>query len=146
MSKSEFLRKSLALLTAQSNGTALAAGFDPNSGSYTGDTGLVLNRDISLGSENCYGADTIKLHADVTTAPTTAGSLEVWYAESLDGTNYTRWRYSHTVGEEIDTSVARYDAGEFELRAMYTQLQLVARDYALTVSLLGVPELMGESQ
>jgi len=137
----EVLLKSRARITAQGNGTALTADVDPN-GSYTGDTPVILNNKYT-GTENCKGAEALQLELDVTTHLGGDTSAEIWYTISEDGTNYTKWRYSHSIGETIlDATTPRVDAGIFSLSAQYTKLAVVARDVAFNANLYATPKLM----
>jgi len=136
----EILLKSRTTITAQASG-ALTAGEDPNSGTYTGGAATVIDNTYDAGTENSLGADYLQLELDVTTAPTTAGGAEVWYRGSEDGTNYTKWKYSHTVGDDIATTADRYDAGLFFLSYQYTELKVKAVDYGYTATLYATPKL-----
>ena len=141
MATSEILQKSRATITAQASG-ALAAGYDPNSGSYTGGAATVIDNTFDGGSENSKGSHFLNLELNVTTAPSTAATAEIWYRGSEDGTNYTKWKYSHTVGEPIViTTATRYSAGLFELTYQYTELKAVAVSYDFTSTLLATPKL-----
>jgi len=136
--------KSLSTITAQDNTSSLDETYDPNSGSYTGGTSTVINQ---TSGENAAGAEMLNLILFVDDAPATAGGAEIWYSESEDGTNYTNYRYSHTVGEEIGTTDdIYYDAGLFMLTAQYTKLAVNAVDYDIVdCTLYATPKLM-ESQ
>lgn len=138
----EILQKSRPTLTAQGNGTALTATFDPNSGSYTGATPLVLDNTYDEGTENCRGSNVLQLELVVTTAPSTATGAQIWYRGSEDGTNYTKWKYSHAIGDTIGTAPGRYDGGSFLLEYQYTNLVVMAVSYGFSASLLCTPKLM----
>ena len=126
----EVLLKSRAAITAQDNSSNLDEDFDPNSASYTGQAPAVIDNRISGGSDNAKGADYLNLILFVDDAQATAGGAEIWYSESEDGTNYTRYRYSHTVGETLSTTDdLYYDAGIFVLKAQYTKLAVNAVSY-----------------
>lgn len=135
----EILQKSRTRITAQGNGTALTATYNPSSGSYTGDTPTTLDNTYD---GNCKGADFFQLELDVTSAPATATTAQIWYRGSEDGTNYTGWKYSHTVGDNITTSAARYDAGLFSMSFQYVQLAVMAVTYGFTAALYVTPKLM----
>ena len=137
----EVLQKARTVITAQSNGTALTADIDPN-GAYTGDTPAVIDNTYDGGTENAKGAEYLNLELEVTTAPKAAATAEIWYSESEDGTNYTKWRYSHTVGDDIDTSADRYIGGVFFLNANYTKLAVVAKSYGFNANLYATPKLV----
>ncbi len=139
----EILQKSRTTLEAQGNATALTADYEPTdeSGTYTGDTPLVLDNTYGA-SENCAGAEALNLQLDVTTAPGTLAGAQIWYSESEDGTNYTYYKYSHTVGNDIATSVDLYDAGLFYLKAQYTKLVVMATGYGFNADLFATPKLM----
>lgn len=134
--------KSLSTITAQDNVTPddLDTTNDPNSGSYGGATPTIIRNDSG---QNAAGADLLNLQLFVDDAPVTAGSAEIWYSESEDGTNYTWYKYSHTVGDEISTTDdIWYDAGMFCLKAKYTKLVVVAADYAIVdCTLYATPKL-----
>lgn len=139
----EILQKSRATITAQSNGVALTAAYDPNSGSYTGSTPAVIDNTYDGGSENSKGAEFLNLELNVTSAPSTATSAQIWFCTSENGTNYTRWQYAQTVPESIlSTGAARYNVGLFVLTAQYTKLAVVAVSYAFTAALYATPKLM----
>lgn len=138
----EIRLKSRTTITAQDNTAALTAGYDPTSGSYTNLAAVtVIDNTYDGGSENGLGASFLALELNVTAAPSTAATAEIWYSVSEDGTNYTRYKYSHTVGDSILTSTNRYSAGLFELSAQYTKLAVVAVGYAFTAQLLATPKL-----
>lgn len=140
----EILQKARTRITAQTNysGTAFKAGGYPTnttwntSGAYYGGTPAIIDNRISGGSDNGKGANYLTLELDVTTAPASVATAEIWYCISEDGTNYTRWKYSHTVGDTIQTSAARYAAGLFELTAQYTKLAVVAISFDITAATL----------
>ena len=135
----EILVKSRARITAQANGTALTAAKDPNL-DYTGDAPAVLNNTIA--AVNCKGADSLQLELEVTTHAGGATTAEIWYSISEDGTNYTYWKYSHTVGNTIaSAATGMFDAGIFVLSAQYTKLAVVARAVAFNANLLATPKL-----
>jgi len=138
----ELLQKSRATITAQASG-ALAAGFDPISGSYTGGAATPIDNTYDAGTENSKGAEWLNLQLNVTTAPATAATAQIWFRGSEDGTNYTKWKYSHTVGDSIlAATVALYDAGMFQLSYQYTELKVMAISYGFTADLKATPKLM----
>ncbi len=142
----EVLLKSRAEITAQDNSSSLNSSYDPNSASYTGGTPAVLDNRISAASGQPQGADSLNLILLVTTGPATAATAEIWYSESEDGTNYTKYKYSHTVGDSIEITTAGdriyYDAGEFVLTAQYTKLAVKAGGYAIAdCTLFAYPKL-----
>jgi len=140
----EILQKSRATITAQASG-ALAAGFDPSSGSYTGGAATPIDNTYDAGTENSKGSEWVNLQLNVTatahaTLPATA---QVWFRGSEDGTNFTRWKYSHTVGDSIlAATIALYDAGMFQLSYQYTELKVMAISYGFTADLKATPKLM----
>jgi len=139
---SEILLKSRAVVTAQANTAALTAGYDPNSGSYTNLGAVIVLNNGYAASENCKGAHFLSLELNVTAAPSTQATAEVWYSVSEDDTNYTYWKYSHTIGDPIlITTARRYDGGIFELSAKYTKLAVKSVSYAFTAALLATPKL-----
>ena len=142
----EVLQKSRDTITAQTNSSTLDTDYDPNSGSYTGGTPAVIDNTYDGGSENAKGAEYLNLELNVTNAPATAGTAEIWYAQSEDGTNYTRYKYSHTVGEDIGTTAARYDAGVFVLSAQYTKLAVHAQGYDIDACTLYATPKLAEIQ
>ena len=139
----EVLIKSRAAITAQDNTASLDATYDPNSASYTGQAPTVIDNRISGGSDNAKGADYLNLILFVDDAQATAGGAEIWYSESEDETNYTRYRYSHTIGETLsDTDDLYYDAGIFVLKAQYTKLAVHAVGYDIPdCTLFAYPKL-----
>lgn len=137
----EVLKKSRDQISAQGNGIAFTATYNPTSGSYTGDTPAVLDNTFDGGLENCRGSDFLQLELNVTAAPATYTTAQIWYRGSEDGTNYTKWKYSHTVGDIISTSAARYDAGLFSMSFQYVQLAVVAVSYGFTATLYATPKL-----
>ena len=139
---SEVLQKSRTRIEAQGNLTSFTADINPNDGLYTGDTPLVLDNTYDGGAENCKGASWLNLELDVTTPPGTEAGAQIWYCESEDGTHYTYWKYSHSVGDPILTNAARYDAGSFLLKAAYTKLAVMAVSYGFNADLLATPKLM----
>ena len=147
----EILQKSRTRITAQTNytSTAFKAGEYPTdatwntSGNYYGGEPTVIDNTYDGGSENSKGAMFLSLELDVTDAPASAATAEIWYSVSEDGTNYTRWKYSHTVGDTIQTTAARYSAGIFELTAQYTKLAVVAISFDIdAATLYATPKLV----
>jgi len=138
----EILQKSRTTITAQASG-ALTAGFDPSSGSYTGGAATPIDNTYDAGTENSKGSEWVNLQLNVTTAPATAATAQIWFRGSEDGTNYTKWKYSHTVGDSIlATTGALYDAGMFQLSYQYTELKVMAISYGFTADLKATPKLM----
>jgi len=138
----EILQKSRPPITPQASGV-LTAGFDPNSGSYTGGTATVIDNTYDAGTENSRGSEWVNLQLNVTNAPATAATAQIWYRGSEDGVNYTRFKYSHTVGDSIlAATVALYDAGMFQLSYQHTELKVMAISYGFTANLLATPKLM----
>ncbi len=138
----EILKKSRSRITAQSS-SALTADQYPEDGSYSADSNCTtLDNTYDGGTENCKGADFVNLELDVTSAPATAGSADIYYRGSEDGgTTWTDWRYSHTVGKAIATSADRYDAGIFVLTYQAVQLAVAATAYGFTSVLYATPKL-----
>lgn len=133
--------KSLTTITAQDNdATSLDETYDPNNASYTGVTPTVINQ---TSGGNAAGAGHVNLELEVTDAPTTEGGAEIWYSQSEDGTNYTRYKYSHTIGDAIAvTDAYRYDGGIFYLDAAYTKLVVNAVSYDIPdCTLYATPKL-----
>ena len=138
----EILQKSRSRITAQS-ASALTADEYPGDGSYstTGNC-ATLDNTIDGGSENSQGADVVQLELDVTSAPGTAASAQIYWRGSEDGgTTWTKWKYSHTVGGDIATSADRYDAGIFVMTYQAVQLAVSAVDYDFTSVLYATPKL-----
>jgi len=133
--------KSQSTITAQDNSSYLDETYDPNSGSYTGGTPTVINQSSG---ENAAGAEYLNLEFFVDDAPATAGGAEIWYSESEDGTNYTQYKYSHTIGDAVGTTDDLwYDAGLFYLKSKYTKLAINAVDYdIIDCTLYATPKLM----
>lgn len=139
---SEALQKSRSRITAQAGGTALTADEDPNSGSYTGGAATTIDNTYDAGTENAKGADRLNLELDVTADPATAAVAEIWYRGSENNSDWTQWKRSHTVGDSILASgTPWYDAGLFYLEYQYTQLKVVALNYAFTAVLYATPKL-----
>jgi len=139
----ELLQKSRDTITAQASG-ALAAGFDPISGSYTGGAATPIDNTYDAGTENSKGSEWLNLQLNVTIPHTTLpATAQIWYRGSEDGTTFTRWKYSHTVGDSIlATTGALYDAGMFQLSYQYTELKVMAISYGFTADLKATPKLM----
>jgi len=142
MATSEIRQKSRARITAQAGGTALTAGVNPN-GSYTGGAATPIDNTYDGGSENALGAMFLNLELDVTAAPSIGeATAEIWYRGSEDNSTWSKWKYSHTIGEPIViTTATRYAAGLFELIYQYTELKVVAVGYAFTATLLATAKL-----
>ena len=141
----EILIKSRAAITAQDNTSSLDASYEPTSVSYTGETPTVIDN-RSAESGNSKGADYLNLILLVTTGPATAGGAEIWFSESEDGTHYTKYKYSHTIGDTITATTAGddiyYDAGMFILKAQYVKLAVNAVTYDIgDCTLLAYPKL-----
>ena len=139
----EFRQKSRTRITAQSS-SALTAGQYPEDGSYSATSNCTtLDNTYDGGSENCLGADYVNLELDVTSAPSTAATADIYWRGSEDGgTTWTDWRYSHTVGKSIATSADRYSAGMFILKCQATQLAVASVGYNFTSVLYATPKLI----
>lgn len=139
----EFRQKSRDRITAQSS-SALIGDEYPEDGSYTATSNsATLDNTYDGGSENCLGADYVNLELDVTAAPNTTSTAVIYWRGSEDGgTNWTDWRYSHTVGKAIKTSADRYSAGRFMLSYQYTQLAVASVGYNFTSTLYATPKLI----
>ena len=139
----EILQKARSTITAQDNTASLDETYDPNSASYTGGTPAVIDNTYDGGSENAKGADYVNLMLHIIDAPATAGGAQIWYSESEDGTNYTLYKYSHTVGDAIGTTDGiYYDAGVFFLKAQFTKLAVNAVSYDIVdCTLFATPKL-----
>lgn len=139
----EFRQKSRNRITAQSS-SALTAGQYPEDGSYTLTTNCTtLDNTYDGGSENCLGADYVNLELDVTSAPSTTATADIYWRGSEDGgTSWTDWRYSHTVGTNIKTTADRYSVGRFMLNYQYTQLAVASVGYDFTSTLYATPKLI----
>lgn len=148
----EILVKNRTVITAQQNYQTGPVAWKANEyptdttwntpGAYYGADPAEINN--TIGSTNAKGAHFLKLILVVTTGAATPGaSAQIWSSESYDGTNYTKWKYSHTVGELItDADGVYYDAGIFELAAPYTKLAVAAITYDIDDGdLLAIPML-----
>ena len=152
---SEILLKNRTVITAQQNyqtgPVAWKAGEVPTdatwntSGAYYGALPTVINNTIA--TVNGKGAHFLKLILAVTTGATSdtapGATAQIWYSESYDDSAYTKYRYSHTVGEVITSADGvYYDAGIFELSAPYTKLVVAAVTYDIDDGdLLAIPML-----
>ena len=134
----EILQKSRSRIIAQA-ASSLGADIDPNNPSYAG--GSVTTLENTIGSTNCNGADFVQIELDITAPPTAAAACEIWWRGSEDGSNWSKWKYSHTVGDTIETTADRYDGGIFMLSYQYTQLKMKAVDYGYTAVLYATPKL-----
>lgn len=148
----EILLKNRTIITAQQNYQTGPVAWKANeyptdatwntSGAYYGADPTIINN--TIGTVNGKGAHFLKLIlAVITGAATTGASAQIWSSESYDGTNYTKYKYSHTVGELItDADGVYYDAGIFELTAPYTKLVVAAITYDIDAGdLLAIPML-----
>ena len=142
----EILQKTRTTITAQGDGTALTAEKDPNDAGYTGDSPATLDNQVAAAAGQPKGAYALDLELDVTTGPSTAAVAKIYYRTSRNNSDWTRWRYSHTVGEAILTDAELYRAGLFYLSANYTQLAVMADNYAFAAKLYATPIIPGESQ
>lgn len=141
MATSELRNKARDRITAQASG-GLTAPYDPTSGSYTGGTTTTIDNTYSEGTENGRGADYLVLELDVTTAPAAVSTAEIWWRGSNDGgTKWTKWKYSHTIGESILTVADFYAAHSFGLKYNWTELKVVAVDSSFTSTLYATPKL-----
>ena len=140
MAASELLQKSRTRILAQANGTALTANLDPNSGSYTGDTPSLITN--TIGATNGNGSSALNLEINVTSAPATDAVCQIWWRGYEVASDYTKWKYSHTVGEDVlSASVDRYDAGMFMMDYQFVELAVVS-DVALNATLCATPKLI----
>src|SRR6056297_2234580 len=135
----EILQKSRSRITAQSS-SALTADEYPGDGSYTLTTNCTtIDNTYDGGSK---GAEYLQLELDVTSAPgTIAGAQIYWRGTEDGGTKWTKWKYSHTVGDDIATSADFYDAGVFVMTYQEVQLAVSAVDYDFTSVLYATPKL-----
>ena len=138
----ELLKKRRTRITAQSS-SALTAGQYPEDGSYTATANCTsLDNSISASDGQPKGAHYLNLELDVTTAPTTAATANIYWRGSEDGgTKWTDWRYSHTVGKAIGTTADNYSAGIFELEFGLTEIAVSAIGYGFTSVLYATPKL-----
>ena len=149
MATSEVLIKSRTRVSVQASG-ALTADYYPGDGTdYSGSSAgacTSIDNTYDGGSENGLGAHFLNLELDVTAAPATAATADIYYRGSEDGgSTWSTWKYSHTVGSDIATSAARYSAGIFELVYQEVQLAVAANSFAFTSVLYATPKLF-ESQ
>ena len=138
----EILQKSRSRITAQSS-SALTADEYPGDGSYTLTSNCTtIDNKYTGGSENGKGAEYLQLELDVTSAPGTAAVAKIYWRGTNDGgTKWTKWKHSHTVGGDIETSADFYDAGLFVLTYKEIQLAVSAVDYGFTSVLYATPNL-----
>lgn len=138
----ELLKKSRTRITAQSS-SILTAGQYPEDGSYAATANCMsMDNRISAAAGQPKGAHYLNLELDVTTAPTTAATANIYWRGSEDGgTKWTDWRYSHTVGKSIGTTADNYSAGIFELEFDLTEIAVAAVGYEFTSTLYATPKL-----
>ena len=142
MAVSELRNKSRERFIAQASG-ALTAPHAPTSASYTGGAATTLDNTYGVGTPNCMGADYLVLELDVTTPPAAITTAEIWWRGSNDGgTKWTRWKYSHTIGESILTTADFYGANSFALKYDLTELNVVAVGSSFTSTLYATPKLI----
>ena len=130
---SEIQIKIRPLIEAQAVGSLLA-GIDPNNPVYTGGTTTVI------GPTTAIGAGYLQLELTVTVKPAVPAMAEVWFRGSVNGIDYTNWKYSHSIGESIALT-GKYDAGLFFLTYQYIELKIRALGYDFTAGLNAVPIL-----
>ena len=138
----ELLKKSRTRITAQSS-SILTAGKYPEDGSYAATANCMsMDNSISAAAGQPKGAHYLNLELDVTTAPATAATANIYWRGSEDGgTKWTDWRYSHTVGKAIGTTADNYSAGIFELEFDLTEIAVAAVGYGFTSTLYATPKL-----
>jgi hypothetical protein len=89
-------------IIAQADGTALTATYDPNSASYTGGAATLVDK---ASTANADGAQWFDVYIDVSTAPTTATTAEVWITGSSNGTDESIYEFALTVAIPITTTL-----------------------------------------
>lgn len=139
----EFRKTSRERITAQSS-SALTAGQYPEDGSYAADSNcLTIDNTYDGGSENSLGAEIVVLELDVTSAPTTAATADIYWRGRKVGGSWTKWMYSHVVPASIIAStVDLYPAASFDLMYDEIQLAVAAVGYGFTSVLYATPLLM----
>ena len=137
----EIRKKFRTKFTAQAAGTYVVDA-TPLTGSSGGATTL-CDLTYDGGSENVLGADLLQLVLNVTAAPATTAAAEIWYRGSTDTaqTDVTNWKYSHTVGEDIDTTAKSYDAGIFDANFPVIELSAAGTLYVFSGNLVAIPIL-----
>lgn len=139
----EVLQKARSRVAVQTS-SALTANEYPGDGSYTLTTNCVSIDNAS--GENGDGCDYLVLELDLTNAsyPTTAATAAIYWRGTNDGgTTWTKWKYSHSVGDSLIASTAdRYDAGMFSMTYTEVELAVSAIGYGFTSALYATPKLM----
>lgn len=90
---------------------------------------------------NAPGATAFDLYVNVTAAPSTAATCEIWREASRDGTTWTAIELVLSVPQTIATSAALYYAGRMYDIQAYERLKLKAISYGFTAALYAVPVL-----
>jgi len=140
------IRKKFRANIAVQSAKTLTSGATPLTTAATGTTLVDLTYDS--GSENGLGAEGLSLTYTCTAQPATTGATgQIWYRESMssDQSDVTRWRYSHTIGENILTSTESgtteviYDAGIFIPGKPFVELAMAAVSYGFSGHLDATP-------
>jgi hypothetical protein len=92
---------------------------------------------------NADGAQWLDCYINVTSAPATAGSCELWMAASPDGTNYAAYEYALTVA--VPTATGRYHLGQLIGLPREMKLKVKAIDFGFTAGLTVVPRWIADA-
>ena len=88
-------------------------------------------------SGNGDGAQWFDVYADVTAAPSTAASCELWITGSSDGTDESAYEYALTCA--VPTTADQYRLGSLHTTPQEFKGKLKAIDYGFTATLYLVP-------
>ena len=141
----EILQKARSEFAAQTS-TSLTADQVPGDGSYSDTNCVVIDNTYNDGDENSRGAEALHLVLDVTTDPAAnTSTADIYYQTSENNSDYTLWKYSHTVGTTIQsdgTTEDRIDAGLFVMTSTYAKLAVACNDNNFICVLYATPLLM----
>ena len=108
-------------------------------GAFSAGAETAIDNTYDGGSENGLGADIARLTINVTSAPATAATAEIWTAIYDDFTGaYEQYEYSHTIAIPV-TVTGSYSAGYLDLTATLTKARIKAVGYGFTASLIATP-------
>jgi len=110
-------------------------------GAFSAGAETPLDNTYDDGTENCRGADQVRMSVNVTAAPATASNAEIWTAKYDDeNTKYEAYEYALSVDIPITDTDSR-SAGFIVLDSGLTKAKIKAIGYAFTAELIATPIL-----
>ena len=109
-------------------------------GAFSGGAQTVVDK---AAAGNANGAAAVDFHINVTAAPGTAASCELWVEESGDGTNYSAEEYVAIVA--VPTATGYYHLGRVYSLSQKSRAKIKAIGFGFTATLLATPEHVADA-